>query len=135
MAATGAVWSPLPNAGLTRALILFTRLDERYQRLLQERNWQSPPPLAQLIDGFNGKLTEGLSPEQLDNLEPLLQQMTSRYTTRIYNQRRGGYPARVLDVAYVILCENALDKIRRQRERKKEPVPTPLVRRVRAPCL
>ncbi len=125
----------MPNAGLTRAFIIFTRLDERYQRLLQDRNWRSSPSLAQLMDGFNDELTRGLSDVQLDTMEPFLLDMTSRYTTRIYNQRRGGYPVRVLDAAYVILCENALDKIRRQREGKKEHVPKPLVRRVRAPCL
>lgn len=100
------------HSPLTNALILFTRLDERYQQLLQERGWQSPPPLDDLIRGFGGKLTEALSAEELCELEPFLLQMTSRYTTRIYNQQHDGYQPRVLDVAYVILCEEALQRIR-----------------------
>jgi len=103
----------LPNAGLTQALIIFTRLDERYQRLLREAQWRAAPELQVLIAGFQGKLTEGLSTTQLAKLEPLLLQMHDRYFGRVQNQERWGYAPRVLDVAYVVLCNEALETIER----------------------
>ena len=101
----------MPNAGLTRALILFTRLDERYERLLLEKQWKTAPKLEELTKDLQGRLTEALSPKQLDNLKPLMQMMVDRYGGRIRQQKRDGYSPRVLDLAYVLLCEDALDTI------------------------
>ena len=105
----------LQNEGLTKAYILFSRLNERYEALLREQLWRKAPSLKQLTEGFRGKLTEGLTSEQLRRLEPMLLGMVNHYSGHIYQQRHDGFRPRVLDVAYVLLCEEALVSIRRAR--------------------
>ena len=89
------------------------RMNERYEELRQLYKWKREPTLEETIRGFRGVWTSALSMQELACVRGYLQGIVQKHETMLARQRGWGFTPRALDLAYVAVCQEALEALQR----------------------